>query len=421
MIQEFSVQNYLSFRDKQTISFLATSDKTLSEELIYEPRSGVRLLRLAMIYGANASGKSNLLQAIHAVWSMLFSPKNNEHEETVLYQPFELKKGEPSYFEIIFWANGRRYQYVLEYNRNTILYEKMMYSSNENVMSLLYERKEGELIQFGGTFGIKAKQRDDLNKETLRNHTVLSTLNKKNIDVPIVIRELYDWIKTNVHELGIYNDGLKIAEQAEANPDIKKIILELLNKADFNITDFYSIEVALSKETKDKILKANDVLSSSVIDRLLEPQKQLVFKHRTQKEDFQISFGLESAGTRVYFRLARLLFDLKKSSCILMEDELEDSLHYDLLIHYLQTYLETSGQSQLIFTTHNLLLLDEDWMIRRDMIWLTEKDRNTASTLLYRVSDMGIHKNVSLMNAYRIGKLGAKPILGSTLFSPENL
>ncbi len=420
MIQEFSVQNFLSFRDKQTISFLATSDKTLSEELIFEPKPGIRLLRLAMIYGANASGKSNLLRAFQAVWTMLFSSTNKEHEEITEYQPFELTKGEPTLFEILFWANGRRYQYELKYNRDFIVYEKLMYSSDENVMSLLYERKEGEFIQFGGTTGIKAKQRDDLNKETLRNHTVLSTLDKKNIDVPVVIRELYEWIKANVHELGIYNDGLKIAEQAEANPAMKKLILELLNKADFNIADFYSIGIAPSKEILDGILNNND-LSNYSKRLLLRLTKQVVFKHQTQKEDFQISFGLESAGTRVYFRLARLLFDLRKSSCILMEDELEDSLHYDLLIHYLKTYLETSGQSQLIFTTHNLLLLDEDWMIRRDMVWFTEKDRNTASTLLYRASDMGIHKNVSLMNAYRIGKLGAKPILGSTLLNPENL
>jgi AAA15 family ATPase/GTPase len=117
--------------------------------------------------------------------------------------------------------------------------------------------------------------------------------------------------------------------------------------------------------------------------------------------------------------LARLLFDIKDGGCVLMEDELEESLHYELLIHYLQTFLQTSGKSQFIFTTHNQQLLNESWMIRRDMVWFTEKDRKSGSTVLSRASDMGLHKNVSLMNAYRIGKLGARPILGSTLISTD--
>ena len=104
-----------------------------------------------------------------------------------------------------------------------------------------------------------------------------------------------------------------------------------------------------------------------------------------------------------------------------MEDELDGSLHYDLLIHYLQTYLQVPSHSQLLFTTHNQMLLDEDWMIRRDMVWFTEKDKESASTSLYSASEMGLHKNVSLLNAYRIGKLGAKPLLGSTLLSSEKL
>lgn len=156
-------------------------------------------------------------------------------------------------------------------------------------------------------------------------------------------------------------------------------------------------------------------MSESAKERLLTPKKQVFFTHETERGKFQISFGLQSSGTRIYFRLARLLFDLRSDGFIFMEDELEDSLHYDLLIHYLQTYFQTCGKSQLIFTTHNQLLLDEDWMIRRDMIWFVEKDRKTATSTLYRASDMGIHKNISLMNAYRIGKLGAKPLLGSTL------
>lgn len=416
MIQEFSVQNFLSFQKKQTISFVATSDKTLAEELIIEPKNGIRLLRMSMIYGANASGKSNLLQAIQALWLLLFSSQEREHQNVAIYQPFELSKGEPTLFEITFWANNRRYQYILEHDRYSVLYEKMMYTSDKGILSDMYERKKGEPILFGSTLRIKSKQRDELNRETLNNHTVLSTLNKKNINAPQVMKELYEWIKSNVHELGIHNNGRKIAEQAESNPVLKNLLLELLNKADFNISDFRLIDVSVPEEIAEEI-KNDDDLSEAAKEKYLRSNKQILFTHETESGSFQINWGLESSGTKAYFRLARLLFELKDCGCVLMEDELEDSLHYELLIHYLQTYLQISSRSQFIFTTHNQQLLDESWMIRRDMVWFTEKERESASTVLRRASDMGIHKNASMMNAYRIGKLGARPVLGSTLIS----
>lgn len=419
MIQEFSIQNFLSFKEKQTISFVATKDKTSLEELTVEQKPGLRLLRMAMMYGANASGKSNLLQAIQTLWMMLFNPKEKEHERIAQFQPFELTKNEPTRFEITFWANNRRYHYEIEYNSSFILYEKMMYTSDKGVLSLMFERKHDEVIKFGD-IGIKAKQRDDFNRETLSNHTVISTLNKKNINAPEVLRELYTWIKANVHVLGSHSNGREIAEQSESNPKLKKLIIELLCKADFNISDFSLVDFPIPEELAEEIRNDND-LSELAKERLLTPKKQILFTHETEDNKFQIIFGLQSSGTKVYFRLARILFDLKNDGFILMEDELEDSLHYDLLIHYLQTYLQTSSKSQLIFTTHNQALLDEDWMIRRDMIWLIEKDRKTSSSRIYRASEMGIHKNLSLMNAYRIGKLGAKPQLGSTLLNSEDL
>lgn len=414
MIQEFSVRNFLSFREKQTISFLATSDKSLLDELTVEVKPGVRLLRMAVIYGANASGKSNLLQAIEATWLMLFTPLTKEHQGIPHFQPFELTKNDNTEFEIKFWAFGRIYHYQLEFNRNEILYERMNYSSDSGVMSLMYERKKGEPINFGGTLEIKAKQRDEFNKDTLKNHTVLSTLNKSNIDAPNPVKELYQWIKGNVHELGIHNDGVEIVEQAESNPNLKSLILELLNKADFNISDFRLIEVPPPVEILNEI-KNDNTLSEFQKEKFTQPRKVILFTHQTGNEEFQISFNLESSGTRVYFRLARLLYDLKTRKCVLMEDELEDSLHYDLLIHYLQTFLQGTNQSQLIFATHNQMLLDEDWMIRRDMVWLVEKNKNNSSTEIYRATEFGLHKNVSLLNAYKIGKLGAKPLLGSTI------
>jgi len=414
MIQEFSVQNYLSFRDKQKIDFLATSERKLKEELTYEVKPGTRILRMALIYGANASGKSNLLNAIQALWLLMYSPLEKEDDEIPFYNPFQLQKDKPVFFEIIFWIKTTKYQYTIEYTEYEILYEKLMYTTDAGVLSLLYERKVGEEIKFGGTVDIKAKQKKDFNRETLKNHTVISTLNKKNIEAPQELTNLYNWIKLKVHELGIHNNALEIAEQALKDSSLKSMILDLLCRADFNITDFKIIENKISDKLREEIIR-DDSISDDWKKKLLAPRKELFFVHQTGKESFELGFGLESAGTRVYFRLARILFELGMGGSIIMEDEIEDSLHYDLLIHYLQMFLQTSNDSQLIFTTHNQLLLDESWMLRRDMIWLVEKGRDTASSNLVRVSELGIHQNLSLLNAYRIGKMGAKPNLGSTI------
>jgi AAA15 family ATPase/GTPase len=416
MIQEFSLSNFLSFNDKQTINLLASSDKTHLDELTYEPKKGVKILKLLMIYGANASGKTNILNAIQSLWIMLISPKDKEDSKISFYKPFKLNINKPVEFEIIFWVGNRKFKYEIKYNENEILFEKLEYVTDSGVMSDLYEKEIDKDIKFGSTIDIKTKVKNDFNTGTLKNHTVLSTLNKKNIDAPKILIELYEWIKNSVHELGSHNDSVEIAEYANKDVKVKQFLLDLLCRADFNITDFNVVESKINDSLLEEILK-DDSLSKDLRDRLLKPQKQVLFTHKNDEEEFQIEFGMQSSGTRVYFRLARLLVELGNHGTIVLEDELEDSLHYDLLLHFLETFLRYENNSQLIFTTHNQMLLDEDWMLRRDMICFIEKSRNKSSSEIYKASDLGLHKNLSLLNAYKIGKLGAKPNLGSTILN----
>lgn len=417
MIQTFSVQNHLSYGEKQTLSLLATADKHLLDEVTIAVKPGVRLLRMAMIYGANASGKSNMLHAIQSFWELLFFPRQEEHMRIGQYQPFALHIGEPTEMECQFWAYGRKYQYRIVYHAQAILHEKLQYTTDTDTLALAYERFPGQPIKFGTTLGIRAKERNALETNTLKNHSVLATMGKINIDVPM-LTQLYAWVKGNVRQMNPYHDVGDIAMEAAQNPALKQFVLRLLNKADLDIADFELIDVDISEGMIDR-----HVLADPLYDNLrqhLRGSKQLIFKHRTATKTFSVTFGMESKGTQAYFRLARMLFDLRHKGCICLEDELEDSLHDDLLLHYLQMYLELPSASQLLFTTHNQLLLDEDWMVRRDMVWFTEKDKE-GGTQLYPASSMGIHKNVSLRNAYRIGKLGAKPVLGSPLLSHEEL
>lgn len=416
MIQEFSIKNFLSFNERQTIDFLANKDKTHFDFLTHEPKEGVKILKLLMVYGANASGKSNLLIGIQTLWMLMLSSEDKENQKIEYYKPFVLNKSQPVEFEIIFWMNDRKFKYEIQFNETEILIEKLMYQSDAGIMSDLYKRESGKQIKFGSTLDIKPKVKNDFNKETLKNHTVLATLSKKNINPPEILSDLYEWIKSNVIELGAYNNSIEIAEYANSNSKVKEFLLDLLARADFNITDFNVIESKLNARLIEEINK-DESLTASLKEKLLKPQKQVLFTHKNDDEEFQIGFGMESSGTRAYFRLARLLIELGKNGIILLEDELEESLHYDLLLHFIETFLRMENNSQLIFATHNQLLLNEDWMLRRDMVCFVEKLRNKSNSVIYKASSLGLHKNLSLLNAYKIGKLGAKPNLGSTIFN----
>ncbi|MDI9875975.1 AAA family ATPase [Flectobacillus rivi] len=416
MIQEFSVKNFLSFREKQTISFLASTDKKNVNEVTFQPREGVKILKLLMVYGANASGKTNLILAIQALWVLMISSQANEDEKISQYRPFILDEGEPTEFEIIFWKGSIKYKYHVVFDESRILYERLMYTTESGILSDLYERSQKETIKFGSTIReLKAKDKQVFNTETLKNHTVLATLNKKNIQSPSVLVDLYIWIKNNVHGIGSYQNAYEIAELANRDKGVKNFLLEILKKADFNISDVHLVETTLSPQLITEIEKDVNV-SNELKAKLLKPQKEILFFHNSDEKAFSIPYRMESAGTKAYFRLARLLLELGNEGTLVMEDELEDSLHYDLLLHFLETFLRTEIESQLIFATHSQMLLSEEWMLRRDMIVLVEKSKNSSS-LLYKASDFGLHKNVSLLNAYKIGKLGAKPILGSTFIN----
>ena len=416
MIQEFSLKNFLSFNDRQTINFLASSDKSNLEYLTYQPKEGVRILKLMLIYGANASGKSNLLFAIETLWRLLISSENNENNLIDFYRPFELNKNEPTVFEIIFWFNKKKYHYKVEYDSNKILYEKLDYTSDFGIMSNLYEREFGKEIKFGSTIDIKSNVKKEFNLNTLKNHTVLSTLNKKNINSPKILIDLYEWIKENIHEVSSFNNPVKLAEYAINNPPIKLFLLDLLKRADFNIYDFDVIETKINDKIRNEILNDNSI-PESLKERILKSSKTVIFKHKSDLGEYSISYEFESNGTQTYFRLARLLVELSSNSTIILEDELEENLHYDLLLHFLETYLRIEDNGQLIFSTHNQMLLEESWMLRRDLICLIEKSSDTSCSEIYKASDLSLHKNISLLNAYKIGKLGSKPNLGSTFIN----
>jgi len=403
----------MSIREKQTISFVASSDDTAEELLVCEI-NGIRLLKMAVIYGANASGKSNVLYALEMLWRLMFEPYPTKEHRIRCYQPFALNADKPTEFDIVFYAYGVKYHYYVKYNSRDILYEKLEYAPN-GVLSKFYERNydvntDTSRITFGSTlsFSSKSKIRDALIANTLNNHTLISTYGKISIDAP-EIKKLHDWIREYVHEINSRQKIGDIVEQMLQNTDEKSFFLKAVTKADFNISD---IELVDDDEDLKKIIKEKK-LPSSVADKLLkEVGRNVNIRHTSELGDFTLNTGVESSGTLKYISLLQKMYNITTGDHIYLLDEMENGLHYDLLIHYLTMFMLNSSSSQLIMTTHDQMLLDEEF-IRRDIVWFTEKNRKTASTNIYSARDFSLHKNVSLYNAYKAGKLGAKPEIGS--------
>lgn len=416
MIQEFRVKNFMSFKDEQVLSFEATKDTTSLEYLTCEVKPNVRLLKMAIIYGANASGKSNLLLAIQRMWEMLFHSKSNK-EEKIFFQPFALNQEEPTEFTIIFYINEIKYEYNVSYNNDHILSEELKYAPN-GINSLFYSRKfVGEdkipAISFGGKLNLSAKSKNTLIDNTLNNHTLLSTFAKISVEAePFKI--VYDWIRDYVHEVSLNNSILEITKEIIQDKKKKDFILESLCKADFNIIQIELTETPNEISNEFRLKIQNDVILPEIVKKQMikEKQEDALFMHHTKNGDFSLRSIAESAGTLSYLTLLDQLYEMINQNHIYLYDEIERNIHYDLLIHYLSLFMMNSQASQMIFTTHDQLLLDEDF-IRRDMVWFTDKSKQTGGTEIYSAADFGLHKNLSLYKAYKVGKLGAKPELGS--------
>lgn len=393
MIRDFWVENYYSIRDRQEMDFEVKSSE--DEWMRIEVVPGVYLSKLGIIYGANASGKSNMLKALQNVFDLLFVARTNRNEPVISGMPFALTANKPTKMFVSFYADTIRYDYLVVFDHTHIIHELLEYYPKKS-KSLFYERSfNGEnkqvSIKFGPSVGIKVRSLDTLLQNTLNNHTVLSTYGKVSLgDDSAPIAKLYGWIRDHVHGVMKMDNDNILAQMREISADDKrkKFYMQMLKKADFNISDFH-------------------ILSDG-------RNETVAFVNTTDKENFELPGTTQSSGTLRFIADLRYLYDAITGNHVFMLDELGEDLHYDLLLYYINVFLYNSDGSQLIFTSQETSLLAEDIINEhRQTVWFAEKSHETASSEYTRADKFGLHKNLSLYNSYRIGRLGAKPDLGS--------
>lgn len=426
MIREFWVRNYLSIRDKQELSFLA---KGPSSELVTEITEGVFLYKLGILYGSNASGKSNMLIALNEVFRLLTMPKSDATKRINGSIPFILTKDNPTEMHVSFYANSIRYDYDVSFNEKYILKESLFYYPNKS-KALFYERLfVGDNIQadikFGSSLKLQIKTQDSIRENTLNNHSVLSVCSKAALKEDIApFNVLHSWIMDNYHDVD--GDGEKgiveILKDAYNTPPKRKFYNTMLQKADLNILEFMPIveDRLVPSEYRERIQKEN--IPEEMKEALLKPTADSVaFVNHSINGDFDIPLKWQSKGTIKYIRILDALYDMITSSHVYYLDELGEDLHNDLLYYYLNVFIFNSSQSQLIITSQETTLLSQDLINEnRGVVWFVEKNKETASSEYARGDSFGLHKNLSLYNSYRIGRLGAKPELGSIFINLED-
>lgn len=423
MIVNFSVQNFGSIKDKQTLSFEADKSTHLEDHYIISA-GGLRLLKLALIYGANASGKTTILKAIEFLRDLVLEPVEKK-TDNLEFSPFLFASETPKQNSIIsidFIQNEVRYLYEVEFNKNAIVKEELNFFKNKaNIFKRTTDaNKQFTEITFGGKIKKDKTFEKTLESNTLWNNTVLGGFLKTNIELK-ELKETTDWFKNYLKPLIFTRTELEgyVTSRIDKTEIEKDLVVSILKKADFNISD-----ILIQEEEKDlpdgflefieKQLKTPDEKIKELKNKGKITSVNLEFEHTVNNKKYSLPFEFESQGTRRYYGFAGLLSLLIKDSVAFPIDELEASLHPELYIHFLLSFLINSKKSQIIATTHNREILTNKDIFRNDAIWFTDKSE-TCATELYSLSDFDssvVRDTSNIFNAYKTGKLGGTPNLG---------
>lgn len=429
MIISFSVQNFGPIKECQTLSFEANKSSELEDHYLIQAPNGMRLLKIALIFGANASGKTTILRALDFLRNLVLQPARKKNDE-IDFSPFLFDANTPdesSSFSIEFIQNGIRYRYEVELTKKAIIREELkFYEPNK---ATVFKRKTDLEKQFTEiTFGSKIRTNKTFEKvleaNTLWNNTVLGGFLKTNIEIN-QLRDVLDWFSEYLSPIVGTKTNLEglISSRIENSIGLKESVIEILRKADFHISDILFDD---EKEAFDNMVReamvAYNVPSNMMEAIRNQAPKKIELEHTVLGNSYSLPFELESEGTQRYYGFAGLLSILITRSTAISIDELEASLHPDLYIHFLLTFLLNSKKSQLIATTHNREILNNRDLFRNDAIWFTEKNANSA-TELYSLGDLDtsvVRDSTNVFNAYKSGKLGGIPNLGDYFVTIEN-
>ena len=402
MIAEIKFKNMFSFRDETVLSFEADKSKDLESYHVVELAPDVKLLKLAVIYGANASGKSNIIKVCDFIRSFITCTPLNK-AELIKIVPFLLNrtsKEQASEFSVSFYAmNGDKairnvYSVLLETTH--IVRETLIYYLSQQPATVFERSMENNVssIKFGQKVKISTAAKEEITLKCLPNMSVFAAYMQVNTNIAEMETALQYLTKQMMPAIVPTSSLSRYAEEAIKKETAKEYILRYLQEADFNISNISSKE----QETKKGVVNYT------------------MYQHKVSSglggnDYYEFPELYESDGTIRTFGLASQIQNSIGSNAFLAVDEIESSLHPKLIEYMIERFLKESKQAQLLLTTHYDGLLGEEDLLRKDNIWFAEKNTDGAS-VLYPLTDFkGLNRISSLQKAYKFGKFGAVPNL----------
>lgn len=410
MLIQFKCSNYRSIREEIVFSMLATKDDTYSDYLL-GTNVKLRLNPVCTIYGANGAGKTNLINAIDYLIRIVSTSLNLQYQDVIPYYPHKLSEvGMPSFFEIQFVISNVRYVYGLSLTEKEVVEEYLYYFPNGR-QAKVFERQQ-ETYSYGT--GFKKVLSEIADSKMKPNRVFLSTAASWcNIEE---ILKVFDYIRNHVVVYqGFRNENWfeYTLQNLESSESFKREFIDFIQSMGIDIEDIEVKNHLMQLLTEDLPSAMPEELKSYLSGKQFK-KSDILFKY----PHMSISLSEESLGINKLFELGGPLIDILKNGKVLIFDELETSLHPNLVVHLIKLFLNpviNQNGAQLIFTTHDTNLLNLS-LFRRDQIWFVEKTNHQSSDFYSLAHLNNVRKDENIEKGYIAGKYGSIPFLNNPFF-----
>lgn len=440
MLIRASIENFLSFNEPTEILLTPGRSRNLSDHIVRGEKSrDLRILKSAVIYGANASGKSNFAKALLFLKKRVVRPRRGK---IITYEKFKLDKSavkRRSQIELEFYYQGVNYAYGIVFDQQAI-YEEWLYRFDKEKDWKIYERttvdKKVEITFDHLSVSKKDRQRlQFIGADTLPHELFLHTANHRNIkDIPGVdpLLHAYAWFDEALTVIFPNSRFVGLEYDIDSDEDLLAIYEWFLTRLDTGIiglktiqVDFLSNDVKVPDQLKERISEDLDIgeraMVSSVEDNItysltrlesgdIEAVK-LMTRHaiKNSEEEAYFEINEESDGTQRIMDFIPAMAELAKKEKVFVVDEINRSLHPKLTVKLMDLFftLSKGRRSQLICTTHESQLMDQQ-KLRKDELWFVKKDKFGASTL-YSLEEFRERKDVDIRTGYLKGRYDAVP------------
>lgn len=424
MLIEYRVKNFMSYRDEIIFSMVADKNRELSDTNTFK-QGNLTLLKTAAIFGANASGKTNFIASLHYLVRLMRANVDSKAllRELPTFKLDTTSENLPISYELSFVMDGQRHRYGLELDPNGIRSE-WLYFAPHRQEACYFERNYDEITTTGVYFGDK-KALDFIKPDPFR--PFLFTLGQESVKQFTWAKKILTYLRMDLRAGQFpdlwYNSQIQkeLVESKQQEVISKDQLVAFLKAADVGVADISVAKEKRSAEEQNMLRQLASVFNEN--DQDMEEDKYETFMHHFKYDDNEqvvgqerFNLNMESQGTIKFFTLQYPILNVLKKGGVLFIDELEDSLHpllCEKIIQLFHNEQTNPKHAQLIFTTHNTLLMNPS-LLRRDQIYFTEKNKYGASKLysLYDI-DLDIRSNFNYLNNYLSGRFGAIPYLGS--------